>query len=69
MPAFIHRKEDGSGHIIEIYPEVELPADGPGGGDLARDMGLLSRSVEDYVRRHPEEWLWIHRRWKRTEGY
>lgn len=60
LPAFI--KREGSSHRITIFPEVQMT-----GNDLA-DTKAMNLCVEDYVRANPTEWLWIHRRWKRTEG-
>ena len=59
-PLFIHR--EGSGHIIKIYPEVQIT------GDELKDTITLSAYIEDYIKENPTEWLWIHKRWKRTEG-
>jgi KDO2-lipid IV(A) lauroyltransferase len=68
VPAFI--KRTGDGNLIEVYPEVVLPE--PGSRDtgevIVEDTRLLSSYVERYVRENPSEWLWMHRRWKRTEG-
>jgi len=32
--------------------------------DIAANTQLFTRIIEDYVRRYPDQWLWIHRRWK-----
>jgi KDO2-lipid IV(A) lauroyltransferase len=42
-------------------------------GDLDRDVlentKLFNKILEGYIRKSPEQWLWIHRRWKtRPEG-
>lgn len=58
LPAFIRRT--GQGHTITVYPEVELT------GDDAEDTKMLSAFIEDYIRENPSQWLWMHRRWKRT---
>ena len=65
VPAFIHR--DNHGHRITIFPEVELARD-EGENALENDTERFSRFIEDYIREHPTEWLWIHRRWKRVDG-
>ena len=37
--------------------------------DIAANTQLFTKVIEDYVRRYPDQWLWVHRRWKtRPEG-
>lgn len=59
LPTFIKRETDG--HFIEIGPEVELT------GDEVEDTRRLSSCIEKYIIENPEEWLWIHRRWKKRD--
>ena len=37
-------------------------------GDMEKDIRdgttIFNRVIEDYVRRYPEQWFWVHRRWK-----
>jgi KDO2-lipid IV(A) lauroyltransferase len=64
LPVFIHRENHG--HRIKCYPEVELsPADDKEEA-LRTDTARFSGFIEEYIREHPAEWLWIHRRWKRV---
>jgi Kdo2-lipid IVA lauroyltransferase/acyltransferase len=64
IPAFIHRENHG--HRIRLCPEVELsPADDKEEA-LRADTKRFSGFIEEYIREHPAEWLWIHRRWKRV---
>ena len=64
IPAFIHRENHG--HRIRLYPEVELsPADDKEEA-VRTDTARFSGFIEEYIRGHPAEWLWIHRRWKRV---
>jgi len=64
VPAFIHRTDKG--HTIKIYPEVELSHRSDIEEAVREDTMRFSGFVEDYIREHPSEWLWIHRRWKRV---
>ena len=37
--------------------------------DIVANTQLFTKILEDYVRRYPDQWLWVHRRWKtRPEG-
>jgi KDO2-lipid IV(A) lauroyltransferase len=65
LPAFIHRTDKG--HVIKIYPEVELSLNRDSEEAVKEDTIRFSGFVEDYIREHPSEWLWIHRRWKRVK--
>jgi KDO2-lipid IV(A) lauroyltransferase len=68
IPAFMYR--DGSRRIGVFHPEVKLSDDPDPEKAMIEDTKILSGYIEDYIREHPEEWLWIHRRWKRIpEGY
>ena len=65
VPAFIYRTE--SGHRIKIYPEVALSDSDEKETSVREDIKKFSGFIEDYIREHPSEWLWIHRRWKRVK--
>jgi Kdo2-lipid IVA lauroyltransferase/acyltransferase len=32
--------------------------------DILENTQRFTRVIENYVRRHPDQWLWVHRRWK-----
>ena len=55
------RNPDGLSFTIRIGPEV------PPGTPVER-MRALTEDLETLVRRHPEQWFWIHRRWKGASG-
>jgi KDO2-lipid IV(A) lauroyltransferase len=58
IPSFIERRADGS-HLVRFLPALDLPAD-------KRDAtALMTAKVEEQVRRHPEQWVWWHKRWRR----
>ena len=65
VPAFIHRTDKG--HKIKVYPEVGLSESDEKETAVIEDIKKFSGFIEDYIREHPSEWLWIHRRWKRVK--
>ncbi len=65
LPAFIHR--EGDSHRITIFPAVKLSDKGDTEQAVREDTERFSSFIEEYIRRHPDEWLWIHRRWKRVD--
>src|SRR5215467_3093526 len=48
----------------EISPEVTPVRDAQGRIDVAGTMQAITAVVETWVREHPEQWLWLHRRWR-----
>ena len=65
VPVFLHR--DGKRHVMTIHPEIRLSEDEDAEKALIEDTKRFSGFIEDYIRQHPEEWLWIHRKWKRVD--
>jgi KDO2-lipid IV(A) lauroyltransferase len=48
---------------------VELVRSGDLDADILRNTQIFTNIIESYVRKYPEQWLWVHRRWKtRPEG-
>ena len=64
LPVFIHRENHG--HRIKFYSEVKLFTGDDREKALREDTEKFSAYIEHYIREHPTEWLWIHRRWKRV---
>jgi Kdo2-lipid IVA lauroyltransferase/acyltransferase len=59
VPIFIRRTEGGR-HFVEADPAIPVPPD----GDPTNYTAAFNRSIEAAIRRAPEQWFWIHRRWK-----
>jgi KDO2-lipid IV(A) lauroyltransferase len=54
---------------LRFDPALALVRTGDLEADIAANTQLFTKVIEDYVRRYPEQWLWVHRRWKtRPEG-
>jgi Kdo2-lipid IVA lauroyltransferase/acyltransferase len=48
----------------EITEALEPARDAAGKVDVAATMQAITAVVEGWVREHPEQWLWLHRRWR-----
>jgi Lauroyl/myristoyl acyltransferase len=48
----------------EITDEITPARDADGKIDIAGTMQIITSVVEDWIREHPEQWLWLHRRWR-----
>ncbi|BDA85326.1 lipid A biosynthesis lauroyl acyltransferase [Aureimonas sp. SA4125] len=49
---------------LELKPRIELPRTQEGVVDIAASCQMLNDIVESWVREHPEQWMWFHRRWQ-----
>lgn len=58
VPTFAERLEDGR-HRVTFHPPLALPA------ELAAATALMTLEIEKQIRRRPEQWVWMHRRWRR----
>ena len=65
VPYFARREPDGS-YTLTIHPALEnFPTD-----DLSADAVRINRLIEDNIRLAPEQYFWVHKRFKtRGEGY
>ena len=48
----------------EITDPITPARDADGKIDIAGTMQIITNVVEGWVREHPEQWLWLHRRWR-----
>jgi Kdo2-lipid IVA lauroyltransferase/acyltransferase len=48
----------------ELTDEIVPPRDADGRIDVQGTMQLITSTIEGWVREHPEQWLWLHRRWR-----
>jgi len=63
VPAFIAREADGRHHIMILAP-VEFSQGRDVKADVITNTARCTAIIERMVRRYPDQWLWMHRRWK-----
>jgi KDO2-lipid IV(A) lauroyltransferase len=69
VPAFLIWDHGIKKHRLTFDPPVDLIETGDRAGDIVENTRKFNQILEGYVRRYPDQWLWIHRRWKtRPEG-
>jgi KDO2-lipid IV(A) lauroyltransferase len=64
VPVFVVRNADGDGFTAEIGPEIPLLRTGDHQKDLEENTQRYNDALEAVIRRHPDQWFWVHRRWK-----
>jgi KDO2-lipid IV(A) lauroyltransferase len=60
LPYYPERKQDGSGYLLHIGAPLE---DFPSGDEIT-DATAINRSIENWVRIFPENYMWIQKRFK-----
>jgi KDO2-lipid IV(A) lauroyltransferase len=67
MPAFMARQKSGKYKFI-IKPTIEAICTDDYEADLVVNTQRFTKRVEEVVREYPEQWFWLHQRWK-TKPY
>jgi KDO2-lipid IV(A) lauroyltransferase len=69
LPGFLVWEAAEGRYVLRFGQELELVRTGDAETDIVANTALFTATIEAYVRRYPEQWLWVHRRWKtRPEG-
>ena len=69
LPAFTIWDEALGKYRIRFEPAIPLVCSGDDEADVVANTQNYTRAIEQAVRAYPDQWLWVHRRWKtRPEG-
>jgi KDO2-lipid IV(A) lauroyltransferase len=49
---------------LRFDPALDLVRTGDDDADIVANTARFTKVIEEYVRRYPDQWLWVHRRWK-----
>jgi Kdo2-lipid IVA lauroyltransferase/acyltransferase len=63
LPSFLIRQEDGK-YLLQVGAELEVIDTGDMDADIVANTQRYTSVIEEVVRRHPEQWFWVHQRWK-----
>jgi Kdo2-lipid IVA lauroyltransferase/acyltransferase len=69
LPGFTIWDERLGKYRLRFDPALDLIRTGNLEADIAANTQMFTKVIEDYVQKYPDQWLWVHRRWKtRPEG-
>ena len=64
VPGFLLWDEGEGRYVLHFGEELEVVNTGDSEGDALVNTAAFTTSIEGYIRRYPDQWLWMHRRWK-----
>ncbi|HVB57641.1 MAG TPA: lysophospholipid acyltransferase family protein [Candidatus Acidoferrales bacterium] len=64
VPGFLFWDAERRIYRLRFEPAVELARTDNEEADVRENTARFTRVIEEYVRAHPDQWLWVHKRWK-----
>jgi KDO2-lipid IV(A) lauroyltransferase len=64
VPGYVYWDENLRKYRLRFEPPVELVRTGDAERDIAENTQRFAKVIEEIVRKYPEQWVWIHARWK-----
>jgi len=64
VPIFAPFDEDQQRFVVRVQPPLSFERTGDTQADTAQLTAKITSAIEDCIRRYPDQWLWIHKRWK-----
>lgn len=64
VPGYICWDAEMRKYRLRFEPALTLAQSGDEEADVVENTARFTRVIEDIARRHPEQWLWVHKRWK-----
>jgi len=69
LPGFMLWEEAERKYVLHFGEEIVFDRTGDDEADTVTNTAKCTAAIEAYVRQYPDQWLWVHRRWKtRPEG-
>ena len=67
MPVYNYRKQDGK-FVTQFEEPLEVIKTGNREFDIFYNTQIFTKKIEELVRRNPEQWFWMHKRWKGVDS-
>jgi KDO2-lipid IV(A) lauroyltransferase len=64
LPGFLVWEEPEGKYVLRFGEEISLVDTGDDEHDILANTAQFTAAIEGFVRRYPDQWLWVHRRWK-----
>ena len=64
VPVNVYREGGPMRMVVDIRPPLTVPPGLEGEAAVRHLVEGYTRVIEGFIRQHPEQWLWLHRRWK-----
>lgn len=64
VPGFLLWEQSEQRYVLHFGEELPVVCTGDGEGDALTNTAAFTAVIERYVRQYPQQWLWMHRRWK-----
>ena len=64
VPGFLLWEESEGRYVLHFGEELEVVHTGDSEKDALVNTAVFTAAIEGYIRRYPDQWLWMHRRWK-----
>jgi KDO2-lipid IV(A) lauroyltransferase len=64
LPGFLVWEPAENRYVLHFLPELKLVDTGDAERDAITNTQMFTTALENVIRQYPEQWLWVHRRWK-----
>jgi KDO2-lipid IV(A) lauroyltransferase len=64
LPGFMFWESSEKRYVLRFGAGIEIPHTDDVADDILKGTQRCTNVIEEWIRRYPDQWLWIHRRWK-----